>query len=471
MSDYEQRWKAAKKAFEAATGKKKPNGGFLGLFHASGMVDACKALDQAFDKDDAAMQKALVKYRKEAADYGKTLNKAEGSGDYKAEIKKLLVAIQLFDDEFQKELETKLPVVVVLPDSISSSSNAFRRAKSKYFEPRPVAVEIGFAERSVRVRKLIEREVDGLVQILVLEASNRIGDMETAVADLVAQYDKKLEALKAPDEKALEKLALELESKCHDVIDAHRAQALDRVERLCADWFKKHDSADAYKKGFVKAVVVGTVGVGLGVSAMVLSGGAALPALIAGIGSQCIKVAQVCSAVYKFARDLSKTEGSLIEQTNALQDRFQKAGVGKIESLEMLGTLGLPLVTSTASLKGIEKEYSYKCVAYEEKNLAPLKQTFENIFKLVEKVGEHDKKLKAQYAAQFDKIFDVLAQENALMAKRADLRIATAENLEVLNGTRKDFFKKLNSVTEAGKELATIAGVLNDIRKIGMALA
>lgn len=471
MSDYEQRWKAAKKAFEAATGKKKPSGGFLGIFHASGMSDACKALDQAFDKDDAAMQKALLKYRKDAADYTKTLNKAEGSNDYKSEIKKLVATIQLFDNEFQKELEKKLPTVVVLPDAISSSSNAFRRSKSKYFELTPVAVEIGFAERSVRVKKLVERELDSLVQVLILEASNKMRDMEVAVAELVAQYDKKLEALKSPDKKAIDKLALELESKCHDLIDAHRAQAVERVEKLCADWFKKHDSADAYKKGFIKAVVVGAVGVGVGVAALVLSGGTALPALIAGIGSQCIKVAQVCSAVYKFARDLSKTEAGLIEETNALQDRFQKAGVGKIESLELLGTLGLPLVTSTASLKDLEKEYSYKCVAYEDRNLAPLKQAFENIFKLVEKVGEHDKKLEAQYAAQFDKIFDALARENALMVKRADLRIATAENLEVLNGTRKDFFRKLNSLTDAGSELATIAGVLNDIRKIGMALA
>gem|GEM_PF-5395733 len=86
-------WKAAKKSFETATGKKKPSAKFLGVFNKSGVEDVLKALDTALDKGDPkAMEKALEAAAKSAGSYYQTLAKAEKEdkdSNYIAEVKKL----------------------------------------------------------------------------------------------------------------------------------------------------------------------------------------------------------------------------------------------------------------------------------------------------------------------------------------------------------------------------------------------
>src|SRR5688572_9919554 len=68
---YEADWKAAKKQFENATGKKKPSEKFLGVFReSSGIEGACKKLDQSLadpseenvTKATAAFDKAMMAY-------------------------------------------------------------------------------------------------------------------------------------------------------------------------------------------------------------------------------------------------------------------------------------------------------------------------------------------------------------------------------------------------------------------------
>ncbi|GAA0575485.1 hypothetical protein [Caenispirillum bisanense] len=90
---FEADWKQAKKAFEAATNKKKPSAKFLGFFHKSGVEDAFKAYDKALDKGDKkALDAALVAVGKAASAYHSTLEKAakaETDALYAKEVKKL----------------------------------------------------------------------------------------------------------------------------------------------------------------------------------------------------------------------------------------------------------------------------------------------------------------------------------------------------------------------------------------------
>lgn len=90
------RWNAAKKAFETATGKKKPSKMFLGSFRkSSGIESAIDDLDQIgllvwdaktqkdYDKAKASYLKGAEKLKKAAQAYIKVLESA-GDGEYKA---------------------------------------------------------------------------------------------------------------------------------------------------------------------------------------------------------------------------------------------------------------------------------------------------------------------------------------------------------------------------------------------------
>ncbi len=84
-------WKATKKAFEAATGKKKPAKTVLGVFRkGSGIESGCKGLDSTFGalktdnsvKNLAKFEIAIKKYDGQAKNYVKQLEKAlKGEND------------------------------------------------------------------------------------------------------------------------------------------------------------------------------------------------------------------------------------------------------------------------------------------------------------------------------------------------------------------------------------------------------
>lgn len=74
-------WKAAKKDFETATGKKKPSDKVLkGYRKSAGMEDSLSDMDKACeDADPAAYRKAFYKFQAAAADYASILEKALAS--------------------------------------------------------------------------------------------------------------------------------------------------------------------------------------------------------------------------------------------------------------------------------------------------------------------------------------------------------------------------------------------------------
>lgn len=94
---FESEWGAAKHSFEVATGKKKPSGKFLGVFHTSGISDRLKKIDTVLSKgslDDVA--DAYEALGKDAANYSKTLLKTakeDSAANYGAEAKKLSDAL------------------------------------------------------------------------------------------------------------------------------------------------------------------------------------------------------------------------------------------------------------------------------------------------------------------------------------------------------------------------------------------
>jgi len=474
-SSFEQNWNVAKKAFESATGKKKPSAGFLGIFHRSGLQDACKGLDAAFDKNAEAMQKALDKFRKEAADYRKTLTAAEKKedGDYKKEVQKLAGMLDAIEADYQEALEQKLPKQVTLPDAISRSDNIYARCKTKAFELKPVKVSVGFTERSVRINKMVEAEFEGLIQTLIHRCSNLMRDMEIEVAKLVDGAEAKAEG--AADEKTVDKIVASLEKEVTATVDRYKAQADETVEKLCADWFRKYQLASEYKKGFVKTVVIGTVSIAASVTLLALTGGGAAVPLALAIGGNVKNLLGICSAAYNYAKDINKTESKLISQMMTIAERFEKAGPEwqgklKIESLEMLATVGLPISAAGATEKTLA-EYAKKCVDYEDKHLRPLQQQFRAIMRDVEALQREEPKLGGKMAQAFGKIFDALAEENRAVQERTDLRVWAQENLDVLNGRRADIIKKLNKTVEAGSALAGVAGILKNIAEIAVKVA
>jgi hypothetical protein len=81
-------WKRAKKEFETLTGKKKPSGRFLKVFHSSGLESALKTcdgciegLDKNWDKGDEKRKKSQDDMRKAIDAYKKAAKKYDGELD------------------------------------------------------------------------------------------------------------------------------------------------------------------------------------------------------------------------------------------------------------------------------------------------------------------------------------------------------------------------------------------------------
>lgn len=94
---FESDWLAAKRSFETATGKKKPSGKFMGVFHTSGVSDRLKKIDAVLTKGDvddiADTYEALGK---DASAYSKILLKTakdDADANYGPEVKKLSDAL------------------------------------------------------------------------------------------------------------------------------------------------------------------------------------------------------------------------------------------------------------------------------------------------------------------------------------------------------------------------------------------
>ncbi|WP_207477832.1 hypothetical protein [Arenibaculum pallidiluteum] len=474
-SSFEQTWNSAKTAFENATGKKKPSAGFLGVFNRSGLQGVCRDLDGAFGRDADAMQKAFDRFRKEAADYQKTLAAAEKkeAGDYQRELQKLSGVLDAMAREYQRALEVRLPRQITLPDAISRSDNIFARVRTKAFLLKPVRVSVGFSERSVRISRMVAAEFDGLVQTLIQRSSNIMRDLEIEVAKLVAAAEAK--AASTRNEAAIEKITAALRKDVAAVVEHHKALADATVDKLCADWFRKYDLAAQYKRGFVKTMVVGTIGITASVTMLAVTGGGAAPAIALAIVSNVKILLTACSAAHNYGRAISKTEKELVSQTAAVIERFARAGPEwkgkvKIESRELLATIGLP-VSAVGAMENTLAEYARKCVDYEAKHLRPLQTAFRTIMRDVHALVGEDPKLGRRIAKAFERAFDALAKENVAMQARADLRIRTRENLDVLNGRRADAVKRLNQTVEAGLGLAGIAAILKNVAEIAMKVA
>lgn len=101
---YQDTWVEAKRAFEVATNKKKPDAGF---FHFSGIEPATKELDKALAAPDAVgLAKAQTAFHKAHQEYLKALEKAKKSDkksdEYKAEIDKLITCLEGIAVDFSK---------------------------------------------------------------------------------------------------------------------------------------------------------------------------------------------------------------------------------------------------------------------------------------------------------------------------------------------------------------------------------
>jgi hypothetical protein len=458
---YEQEWNDAKKAFEKATGRKKPGSGFMGLF-ASGLTPACRELDKTVDKDAAAMEKAFDKYVKDATSYKKELATAEkdDSANYKGELAKLIACIDDIADDSKKKLEQKLPTSVRLPNSISESKNVFRRCKSDVLKPAAIAFSIGFTEKSVRVTKLVEEEVDGLIQTLIMRCSNIIRDLEEELAATITTQEKFIKTLK--DDKEIEKAKAEAEKLCTGILQKRRAEADSTVDKLCGDWFKKHELAKEYKKGFIKSVIMGVVSIAVGVTAAVLTGGTALIPILMAAGKNLAKLGALCYSGYKYFRGIETTEAKIKKTHTDLVKMYTEGKRSKIEVTEFASKFGAFWLDGIDDLEELYKEYGKKCTDYDDKYVNPVKKQFSSIYNEIVSASKSDPKTAKTLDAKFTTIFDCLAEENKNNEQRADLRISVGEDIEVMKGKRRGVLK-LYSVYETGSQLNEIGGILKEL--------
>src|SRR5262249_20162065 len=120
------KWKAAKKAFETATGKKKPSEKALGVFRkSSGLEEALKKLDGALAKKvTKEVANAKENYRKTFETYCAVMERsaqAEKDANYQKEVIKLAFALDTILEEAKKAedaLETDPKVLVSILEAI-----------------------------------------------------------------------------------------------------------------------------------------------------------------------------------------------------------------------------------------------------------------------------------------------------------------------------------------------------------------
>lgn len=464
MADvYLKRWQDAKAAFEKATGKKKPSGNFLGIFRRTGMSDACKALDKAADGDASAMEKALTDFKKTAAGYEKELlvaEKADSNADYKKEVQKLVGEMDTIETLFRSALEEKLPVTIRLPNAISRSDNVFRRVKSRDVELKPVTFHVGFAETSVRLAKMVEDEVDGLVQTLIQRASNQIRDLEEELAAYIDGTVPKAIAAKDKD-KAVQAMMKE----CTNIIGRYRMEVDTMVDAICKDWFTKHKIASDYKKGFAFTVVKGVVGITLSVTATVLTGGAALAVILPAIASNGKTLVSMLAATYKYVRDIETTEQKLIEENKELVEMYERASRASVEWTEFQSFLGAPWATGILDFSKTTDEYTKKCVDYETKYLPPIRTKFREIQKQIAQVADADPAVARKLSKAFEEAFDAVANENKVLEKRMDLRIKARSDVEVLQATRPGVIKLYKAI-DGGSNIASAGSAVKNLVSI-----
>ncbi|GAA0590241.1 hypothetical protein [Caenispirillum bisanense] len=465
--EYLKQWQGAKAAFERATGKKKPSGKFLGIFSRSGMADACRGLDKAADGDAATMEKALAAFKKTATAYEKELvaaEKADSNADYKKEVQKLVGEMDTIETLFRSALEEKLPVNIRLPNAISRSDNVFGRVKSKQVELKPVSFTVGFAETSVRLAKMVEDEIDGLVQTLITRCSNKIRDLEEELATYVDSTAPKAVAAKDKD-KAVQAMMKE----CTNIIARYRVDVDAMVDSICKDWFTKFKIASDYKKGFAFTVVKGVVGITLSVTATVLTGGAALAVILPAIATNGKTLVTMLSATYKYARDIATTEEKLIEANKEVVEMYETATRAKVEWTEFQSFLGAPWVNGIQDLSKTTDEYTKKCVDYEKKVLPQIRTKFRELEKQIGQVADIDAALARKLSAAYDEAFEAVANENKVMEKRMDLRIKARSDVEVLTATRPGVIK-LYKIIDGGSNIASAGSAVKNLVSIVTAL-
>lgn len=464
MADvYAKHWQNAKAAFERATGKKKPSGKFLGIFSRTGMTDACKGLDKAADGDAATMEKALAAFKKTASAYEKELvaaEKADSDADYKKEVQKLVGEMDTIETLFRSALEEKLPVNIRLPNAISRSDDVFRRVKSKQVDLKPVAFIVGFSESSVRLAKMVEDEVDGLVQTLITRSSAMIRDLEEELAAYIETTTPKALAAKDKD-KAVQAMMKD----CTNIIARYRMEVDSMVDAICKDWFTKNKIASDYKKGFALTVVKGVVGITLSVTATVLTGGAALTVILPAIASNGKTLVSMLSATYKYLRDIETTEQKLIEANKEVVDLYETATRASVEWTEFQSFLGAPWVNGIQDLSKTTDEYTKKCVDYENKYLPPIRAKFRELEKQIGQVADIDAALARKLSSAYDEAFTAVANENKVLEKRMDLRIKARSDVEVLQATRPGVIKLYKAV-DSGSNIASAGSAVKDLVSI-----
>jgi hypothetical protein len=466
---YEKTWKDAKKAFEKSTGKKKPSNNFLGIFNRTGLTSSVQQLDKAADGDAAGMEKALATFSKNAADYKKTLAAADKkeSDDYKAAIAALSKALDKIGKDYQAEIEKKLPAVVKLPDAITRSDDVFRRCKTKLFETKPVAFGVGFTEKSVRISKMIEKEVDGLIQTLILRCSNHVRDLEVEIASTVDGAAAKLEKA---DEKQQAKIRADTEKACNALIASYRKKVDSEVDKICSDWFSKFKIASAYKRGFVLSWIKGVVGITLSATATALSGGAALAPLMVTIASNGKTMIKLLKSTYEYARSLETAEKKLFELNKELTKLYTEGTRRNIEFTEFQATLGAPWVSGVKDFERVSNEYTKKCVDYEKKGVDPLKKQYRELEKAILAVNKADRKVGKQLSDAYSQVFDAVAAENKILEKRMDLRRKVTDDIKTLKSGREGVLK-LYAVFDGATELGSCASAIKNIVTIATKLA
>ena len=467
---YEKAWKDAKADFEKSTGKKKPSGGFLVIFNRSGLTGAAQDLDKAADGDAAGMERALASFQKTAADYQKQLaaaNKKEEGDAYKSGVAALSKAIDKIEKDYEKAIHAKLPVSVTLPDSISRSDNIFRRCKTKMFDMKPVSFGVGFPKKSVSISKMIEKEMDSLIQTLILRSSNHVRDLEEEIASAV---DGAAERLEKAGEKERDKITAQLEKECEKIVDTYRKKVDGEVDKICSDWFSKFNIASEYKKGFVLSWVKGVIGISLSVTATVLTAGGALAPLLVMVASNGKDLLVLLKQTYEYGRSLETAEKKLMELNKELVDLYNEGTRRSIEFTEFQATFGAPWASGVGDFEKVSNEYTKKCVDYEKKCMDPLKKQYRDLEKIILSVSKEDKAVGKELGAAYSKVFDAIAAENGILEKRMDLRIQVTGDIEILKAKRKGALK-IYAAFDGASKLGACAGAIKDIITIATKLA
>lgn len=209
-------WNAAKKAFETATGKKKPSGKFMGVFHTSGVSDALKKLDTAIAKGvQKDMENGLVALGKAASTYVKALEKEDKADDtdYSAEMKKLIKALEGVSQDAGLAVNTKIRELAEASqkdaaDAASKAADAASKAVKTLFD--------GARNELRTMEKLSDDADDGLRAVVTAQskadakAAKTSAEKVKIAASALAASQKKMEAGRKKAGEAYSRAAAEI---------------------------------------------------------------------------------------------------------------------------------------------------------------------------------------------------------------------------------------------------------------------